>query len=64
MNDFFEAKNRRIEAYREARESCLREAELLGQLIQSEESQAVINSEEDIASWIDYITQKDKDDIS
>lgn len=62
MNYWFEAKSRRIDVYREALESCLREADLLMELIQAEESEAVPNLEGDILSWIDSLSQEDDDD--
>lgn len=64
MNYWFEAKSRRIDVYREALESCLREADLLRDLIQAEESEAVLNLEGDMLSWIDYLSQEDNDETS
>jgi len=64
MNYLFEAKSRRIESYKEALENCLREANLLKQLIQVEESEAISNPEGDMLPWIDYLNQEDKKDIS
>lgn len=64
MNYLFEAKSRRIESYKEALENCLREANLLKQLIQVEESEAVFNPEGDISPWIDYLTQEAANDTN
>ncbi len=64
MKYLFEAKSLRIESYKEALENCLREANLLKQLIKVEESEAVSDSEGDILPWIDYIHQEANDDTS
>lgn len=64
MKYLFEAKSRRIESYKEALENCLREANLLKQLIEVEESEAVSNPEGDMLPWIDYINHEASDDTN